>query len=188
MVFIVIYCEAAALLGLIMPGETVLLAGGVAAAVGETNIVWLIIGACVAAVLGDWTGYSIGRRSGGRITETRFGGWVGRERWQRAEELIRNGGVATVIGARWIGYVRTVTPFVAGMSKMPTRQYLLANIAGGVLWVSVVCIIGYAVGETVGATLMFYLAVGAGALMLVYFGIRWWRHRSRSQKSPASAE
>lgn len=188
MVFVVIYGEAAALLGLVLPGETILLAGGVAAALGETNIVWLIVGASVAAVLGDWTGYSIGRRSGGRITETRFGGWVGRERWQKAEELIRHGGVATVIGARWIGYVRTVTPFVAGMSKMPTRQYVLANVAGGVVWVTVVCIIGYAVGETVGATVMFYLAFGAGALMLLYFAARWWQHRRRSQKAAASAE
>lgn len=173
----VVYGESAALLGLILPGETVLLAGAVAAAIGSTNIGWLITGACVAAVLGDWTGYLLGRRSGDRITHSRFGGWIGEERWARAEALITSGGVVTVVGARWIGYVRTVTPFVAGMSRMPTRQYLIANVVGGVVWVVVVGIVGYAVGETIGASLLLYFALGAALVILGYFGFRWLRRR-----------
>lgn len=153
------------------------MAGAVAAAIGSTNIGWLIAGACVAAVLGDWTGYLLGRRSGARITHSRFGGWIGEERWTRAESLIRNGGVVAVVGARWIGYVRTVTPFVAGMSNMPTRQYLFANVFGGVAWVVVVGVVGYAVGETIGATLLLYFAVGAAIILLGYFGFRWLRRR-----------
>ena len=187
-VFGVVYGEAALLLGLVLPGETVMLAGSVAAAIGDTNIGWLIVGACVAAVLGDSTGYWFGRRSGSRITGSRFGGWVGEQRWARAEALIRDGGVATVVGARWIGYVRTVTPFVAGMSRMPTRQYLFANVVGGVFWVIVVCVTGYALGETVGANLLFYLALAAGVSMAGYFGFRWWKNRSRSQNTPASTD
>jgi membrane-associated protein len=176
----VVYGEAAALLGLILPGETVLLAGAVAAALGTTNIGWLIVGACVAAVLGDWTGYWFGRRSGDRITHSRFGGWIGEKRWARAETLIRDGGIVTVASARWIGYVRTVTPFVAGMSQMPTRQYLVANVLGGVIWVVVVCVVGYALGQTLGASLLLYFAVGAALVILVYFGIR----RLRRRKAP----
>ena len=184
----VIYGEAAALIGLILPGETVLLAGAVAAAIGPTNIGWLITGACFAAVLGDWTGYMLGRRSGERITHSRLGSWIGEERWNRAEKLIRNGGVVAVIGARWIGYVRTVTPFVAGMSQMPTKQYLFANVLGGVVWVVVVGVTGYAVGETIGATLLLYLGFAAAVVVLGYFAFRWWRQRDKSEIGSTSAE
>ncbi|WP_307796794.1 DedA family protein [Williamsia soli] len=185
----VVFGEAAALLGLVLPGETVLLAGAVAAALGSANIAWLIVAASVAAVLGDWTGYLIGRRSGDRITHSRFGGWIGEERWARAETLIRHGGVVTVVSARWIGYVRTVTPFVAGMSHMPTRQYLIANVVGGVLWVVVVCVVGYALGQTLGASLLLYFAVGAALVVVAYFGIRrLWRRRSAVEVGPLRSE
>jgi membrane protein DedA with SNARE-associated domain len=96
--------------------------------------------------------------------------------------------VVAVIGARWIGYVRTVTPFVAGMSQMPTRQYLFANVIGGVVWVVVVGVTGYAVGETVGATLLFYLAFAAAVVVVGYFSYRWWRHRDKAEIGSTSNE
>ncbi|MGZ8177213.1 DedA family protein [Williamsia sp. SKLECPSW1] len=178
-VWALVYCESAALLGLILPGETALLAGGVAAAIGETSVGWLIAGACVAAVAGDATGFSLGRWSGPRMMRSRLGRRIGEERWDRVSHAIQTNGVPTVVGARWIGYVRTLTPFVAGMSRMPVQKYLTANIVGGVLWVTAVGMIGYLVGAAVGARLLLYGGVIVGVCAVAYFAFSWWRSRRR---------
>jgi membrane protein DedA with SNARE-associated domain len=179
-VWALVYCESAALLGLILPGETALLAGGVAAAVGETTIGWLVVGACVAAIAGDATGFSLGRWSGPRMMRSRLGRRIGEERWDRVSHAIQTNGIPTVLGARWIGYVRTLTPFVAGMSRMPVRKYLAANVAGGIVWVTAVGMIGYLVGAAVGARLLLYggIIVGVGACLS--FAVSWWRSRHRT--------
>ncbi|GAA2063087.1 DedA family protein [Williamsia deligens] len=184
-VWALVYCESAALLGLILPGETALLAGGVAAAVGETSVGWLIVGACVAAIAGDATGFSLGRWSGPRMMRSRLGRRIGEERWDKVTHAIQHNGVPTVLGARWIGYVRTLTPFVAGMSRMPVRLYLTANVLGGVVWVTAVGMVGYLVGATVGARLLLYGGVVVGVAAVIFFAVSWWRSR-HDARDPAA--
>ncbi|MGJ0118132.1 DedA family protein [Williamsia sp. MIQD14] len=182
LVWSLVYTETAALLGLILPGETALLAGGVAAAVGETNIAWLIAGACVAAICGDATGFTLGRHFGPRIRVSRLGRQIGPGRWDRVAQAVQRRGIPTVIGARWIGYVRTLTPFVAGMSRMPVKIYLVANIIGGLIWVISVGVIGYFVGATVGARLLLYGALVVGVAALLFVGIGWLRNRRHARR------
>lgn len=175
----IVYSEAAFLVGLILPGETALLAGAVACAIGPTNIGWLIFGACIAAIAGDFTGYQIGLRASHRVTETRIGRWIGQDRWDKAELVVRRGGATAIMTARWIGYVRSLTPFLAGISHMHTRTYLVGNVVGGITYVVTVGIVGYVLGASVGARVLLYGALGVGALALVVFGLRWWVHTTR---------
>lgn len=187
-VWTLVFTESAALLGLILPGETALLAGGVAAAVGSTNIVWLIAGACVAAIAGDATGFTLGRHFGPRIVESRLGRRIGTERWDKVAHAVQHRGIPAVIAARWIGYVRTLTPFVAGMSRMAVQLYLAANVIGGVIWVISVGMIGYLVGAAVGARLLLYGGIVVGVLGLGYIAVTWWRQRHRVAAEGAAAE
>ncbi|SIR65869.1 DedA family protein [Williamsia sterculiae] len=176
----VVFGEASVLLGLVLPGETLLVAGGVAAAVGPTNVGWLLTGACIAAIAGDSTGYWVGRWSGGRITHSRLGARIGAERWGRVEAAVDTGGFVAVVTARWIGYVRTLIPFVAGMSKMNVVRYLTANVVGGVAWVVTVGMLGYLVGATLGAKILLYTAIATGCLAILWFVYGWLRSRQSS--------
>ncbi len=184
LVWTLVYTESAALLGLILPGETALLTGGVAAAIGSTNVGWLIVGACVAAIAGDATGFTLGRHFGPRVVNSRFGRRIGAQRWDKVSRAVKHRGIPAVIAARWIGYVRTLTPFVAGMSRMPVKLYLTANVIGGLLWVIAVGMLGYLVGAAVGARLLLYGGLIVGVLVLAYFALAWWRERRRQAAVP----
>lgn len=179
LVWSLVFVEGGFFIGLILPGETALLAGAVACAIGPTNIGWLIFGSCVAAIAGDYLGYRLGRRAGPRITETRLVRLIGDHRWHRAEDAIRRGGATAVLTARWVGYARSVTPFLAGVSGMRTRTFLLGDVTGCISYVVTVGILGYAVGASVGAHILLYGALGLCVAAILYFAVRWWVHSTR---------
>lgn len=144
-----VFLEAAAFIGLVVPGETALLVSGALAAHGGVSIWILLVLAALGAVLGDSVGYWLGRRYGGRMQSTRLGRWVGAERWGRADAFVaRRGPVAVVVG-RWVGILRALVPPAAGMARMPYRRFLWANVLGGVGWVAGVLALGFLAGGSV---------------------------------------
>lgn len=139
--------EAAAFIGLFLPGELALILGGVVASQGSANIFVMLAVGVSAAIIGDSIGYEIGRSGGPYIRRSRLGRVVGEERWTKAEAFLeRRGGPAVFLG-RWVGIMRALVPALAGMGRMEYRRFLLWNAAGGLLWASTVILIGYAAGE-----------------------------------------
>lgn len=158
----IVYAETATLVaGLILPSEAVLLAAGVAAAVGSTTIGPLVVAVCVAAIAGDLTGYWIGNTSGWRLTQSRAGRKFGEQRWEAAQERVRRDGAIAVITGRWIGYVRTIIPPVAGMADMRLSYFAVADVIGASSWATTVLLVGYFTGAALGATLLMYASVAA---------------------------
>lgn len=175
----VVYSETAILLaGLIMPSEALLLAAGVAAAVGPANVGWLIVVVAVCAVSGDITGYWCGRSGGTRLMHSRLGRRFGEQRWESAMTRIHDSGPVVVMTGRWVGYVRTIVPRVAGMSHMEPMRFVLADIVGATTWVTTVLLAGYFAGAVLGATILLYAVVGLVVLAAAYYTFRWWRGRS----------
>ena len=173
----IVYTETATLvIGLVMPSEAVLVAAGVAAAIGPTDVGWLAVAACVAAVAGDTTGYWLGRSSGHRVKESRLGRRIGAARWAQAEAQVRGGMIAVITG-RWIGFVRTVVPPVAGITRMGFRRFWIADVIGATSWAIAVVLLGYFAGAALGATILMYAAVAAGAVGIGWLAVRWWRGR-----------
>lgn len=174
----VVFSETATLvLGLVMPSEALLLAAGVAAAVGSTQIVALIVAVCVAAVAGDMAGYWIGRTSGPHLKSSRAGQRFGERRWAHAEERINADGVVAVATGRWIAYVRTLLPLVAGMTRMRPARFVVADVVGATSWATAVLLVGFFAGATVGTVVLL-----DGAILLVilaggWYLFRWWRGR-----------
>jgi membrane protein DedA with SNARE-associated domain len=139
--------EAAAFVGLFLPGEVAVLLGGVLASEGQVSLPAMLAVACLAAVAGDSVGYEIGRRYGERILRTRL-----LRRHSAAVERARayvqaKGGRAVFLG-RWTGVLRALVPGLAGISGMPYRRFIVANIAGGVAWASTFVLLGYAAGAS----------------------------------------
>lgn len=146
LVGVLVFSEAAILIGFVFPGETAVIVGGVAASRGHVNIVTLIVVVVACAISGDSVGYLVGREWGPRLLDTRL--LRNRQRLLQAalRQLNRRGGVAVVVG-RFTAFLRAVIPGLAGMSSMPYRIFLPANAAGGILWGTAYCLLGYFVGH-----------------------------------------
>jgi undecaprenyl-diphosphatase len=138
------FLETGAFIGLIAPGETTVIVGGLVAGQGQISLLLLIAIVWTCAVLGDVTSYALGRRLG-RDFMVRHGGRVKitEERLEQVEAFFeRRGGMTIVIG-RFIGLVRAIAPFVAGASRMPLRKFLPYDVLGAGLWATTFCVLGY---------------------------------------------
>ena len=138
------FLETGAFVGLVAPGETVVMAGGVVAGQGTIQLLPLIGVVWACAVLGDTTSFYIGRRLGRRFLEEhgpRFK--ITEERLQQVESYFERHGGKTILVGRFIGLVRALAPFIAGSSGLPYRRFIPYSIVGTGLWATLFCTIGY---------------------------------------------
>jgi undecaprenyl-diphosphatase len=138
------FLETGAFVGLIAPGETIVLAGGVIAGQGEIKLLPLIGVVWICAILGDTTSFFIGRRLG-RDFLLRHGPKVKitPERLATVERYFQRYGGRTILIGRFIGLVRALAPFIAGSSRLEYRRFLPYSVVGTGLWGSLYCLLGY---------------------------------------------
>lgn len=142
------FAEAAAFVGFVLPGETSLLIGGVLAHAHVWNLWLFLICAIVAAIAGDSVGYEVGKKFGPRIKVNRFGRLVGEKRWKLAEAIFDRYHGAAIFFGRAQALLRALVPALAGMNKVPYRTFLKWNAAGGIVFSSVVVLLGYEFANT----------------------------------------
>ncbi len=172
LVAVLAFAETGAFIGLLAPGETVILVGGVVAGQGQIDIVVLIAIVWACAVGGDLTSFFLGRKLGRPFLE-HHGRKVAitEERLQKVEGFFdRYGGRAILLG-RFVGLVRAIAPFLAGSSGMPLRRFLPYDVIGAGLWGSTFCLLGYLFWQSFGSALNYAktgaLALGATIAMIV---------------------
>jgi len=187
-VFLGAALESAAFLGLLVPGESLVIVSGMLAAAGLFDLPTLITVISAGAVVGDSIGYELGRRLG-RPWLLRRGARLGfhRDRIEAVDAFFdRHGGKAVLIG-RFIGFLRALAPFVAGSSRMPYLRFLAYNVAGAVLWTVACVLLGYFVGAAWPVVEKWVGRTGL-VLGLVVIGVAaWWlrrRHRRRRGRRP----
>jgi membrane-associated protein len=163
-VWSIVFIESGLLFGFFLPGDTLLLAAGIAAKTGRADIYVLVIGVVIAAILGDSTGYALGRRAGRPLLERRDGRVLNQHNLQRATAFYDRFGSFTIVAARFVPWARTFAPLIAGCTLMPYRKFLAWNVMGGVLWGAGIPFLGYLVGEIPGFEA---IALGAVAVMVV---------------------
>jgi membrane protein DedA with SNARE-associated domain len=150
------FAEAALFVGFILPGETALLIGGVLAHAGVWNV-WVFLGAAiVGAISGDSVGYEIGKHLGPRIKENAFGRLVGEKRWKLAQAIFDRYHGGAIFFGRAQALLRALVPALAGMNKVPYRIFIKWNAAGGIVFSTVVVLLGYEFANSL-ATLEKYL-------------------------------
>jgi undecaprenyl-diphosphatase len=151
--YIIVFCatflENSIGAGVIVPGETIVIIGGVYAGLGDLWLPGVATVAVVGAILGDNLGYWIGRRFGRGFLQ-RHGRklFVTPERLVSAERYYHKHGGKTVFIGRFIPVVRSVGFIVAGVSQMPWKRFLGYDIAGALIWGVGHTLIGYALGES----------------------------------------
>jgi membrane protein DedA with SNARE-associated domain/membrane-associated phospholipid phosphatase len=138
------FLETGAFIGLVAPGETTVIVGGLVAGQGQISLMVLIAIVWTCAVLGDLTSYTLGRRLG-REFMVRHGARVKitEERLQQVEAFFERRGGMTILIGRFIGLVRAIAPFIAGASRMPLRKFLPYDVLGAGLWATTFCVLGY---------------------------------------------
>jgi membrane-associated protein len=156
-----LFAESALLLGFLLPGDTILFGAGLVAASpnSDVNIVVLVIGAFLAAVIGNEVGYATGRRYGRDWVESREKGRA-REQLRRAEGFYERWGWLSVVVARWIPWVRTFIPIIAGTAAMDRRAFTSANIVGALPWAVGLPILGYFAYQVPVLRDLAYIAAG----------------------------
>src|SRR4051794_2724932 len=186
------FAETGAFIGLIAPGETVILVGGLVAGQGQINIWVLIALVWVCAVAGDLTSFLLGRRLG-RDFMVKHGPRVKitEDRLHQVEHFFdRHGGKAILIG-RFVGLIRAVAPFIAGSAGMPLRRFLPYDIIGAGLWGTTFCLLGYFFWQSFDK-IANYASRGAlalGTVIVVVVGVisayRWLRVAENRAKAHA---
>jgi membrane protein DedA with SNARE-associated domain len=144
LVGVLAFLETGAFVGLVAPGETVVIAGGVIAGEGTISLLPLIAIVWICAILGDTTSFFIGRRLGRGFLE-KHGPRVKitHERLQQVEAYFDRHGGKTILIGRFIGLVRALAPFIAGSSGLAYRRFIPYSIIGTGLWATAFCVLGY---------------------------------------------
>ncbi len=148
-IFVIIFVESGLLVGFFLPGDSLLLTAGLLASQGYFGIGYLLIGSTIGAILGDSTGYYLGRRFGRQIFNRKESVLFHRDNLVRAERFYTTYGPLTIVLARFVPFVRSFAPILAGIGQMPYRKFLAYNIFGGLLWVLSLGLLGFYLGSTV---------------------------------------
>lgn len=137
------FAEAAAFIGFVLPGETSLLIGGVLSHEKVWPLWLFLICAIVGAIAGDSVGYEVGKHFGPRIEVSRLGKLVGAKRWRLAQRIFDKYHGEAIFFGRAQALLRALVPALAGMNKVPYRTFLKWNAAGGIVFSSIVILLGY---------------------------------------------
>ena len=186
LLFLIVFAETGLVVTPFLPGDSLLFAAGALAAAGGLNV-WAVIALLsIAAVLGDAVNYAAGRFVGPRVFNAtdRSSGLhrlLNREHLQRTHAFFEKYGGKAVILGRFVPIVRTFVPFVAGAGAMTYARFAVYNVVGGLIWVGICTLAGYAFGTVPIVKNNFSLfALGIVFVSVIPIGIEMIRHRMAS--------
>ncbi len=146
----IVFAESGLFFGFFLPGDSLLMTAGLLASRGLFDIVILTVGIFTAAVLGDNVGYWFGNKVGPPIFNRKNSRFFKRKNLRKAKEFYDKYGAITVTAARFVPFIRTFAPIVAGAVSMNYRTFLFYNLVGGVLWGIGMTMLGYVLGVWFG--------------------------------------
>ena len=174
------FLETGAFVGLLAPGETAMILGGVVAGQGEISVITLIGLVWIAAILGDGFSFWLGRRLGREFLVKHGPKFrITPEVLERVEGFFEQHGGKAILLGRFVGIVRAVAPFLAGTGKMSFRRFLPYDILGAGLWATTFILLGYVFWQSLGTVLEYAKkgALGLGITISVIVGlvvaVRW---------------
>src|SRR5580692_11095778 len=143
----IIFAETGLLAGDFLPGDSLLFSVGVASGAAGINI-YLVCGMLMAAaILGDNLGYYLGFQTGPRIFSRPKSRFFHPDQIQRTRQFYQKYGVRAIMYARFIPIVRSCTPYIAGVARMPYLKFLTFSLLGGVIWIAAITTLGCQLGH-----------------------------------------
>lgn len=184
-VFLLAFLETSAFVGLVVPGETIVILAAAAASQGVLDPYRLAAVVCTAAVLGDSAGYFIGRRVGREfiLRHPRLFR-ISKRHMEKADGYFARHGGKTIFFGRWIGFLRSLAPLLAGSARMSYPRFLAYDLAGAISWGVVLTALGFFFGKSynlveawLGRVSLFLLLLFGAAALLWLLG-RWLLRRA----------
>ena len=182
LLFIIIFVETGVVVMPFLPGDSLLFVVGALCGAGLMSLPLAIALLCVAAILGDQLNYTIGRHLGPRVFQWENSRFFNKNAFDQAHAFYEKYGGATIIAARFMPFLRTFAPFVAGVAHMTRSKFTLFNVVGGILWVAGLTIAGYVFGNIPWVQTNLDKIIWAAILLpglLVFVGAWRARHKAR---------
>jgi len=148
LLFLIIFVETGLVVMPFLPGDSLLFVAGTIAAVGGLDLRVLLILLTFAAIIGDAVNYSVGRYFGPKVFGWESSRFFNRAAFDRTNAFYEKHGGITIIVARFMPFIRTFAPFVAGVADMTYAKFALYNVVGALLWVVSLTTMGYLLGNT----------------------------------------
>jgi membrane-associated protein len=145
--FAIIFIETGVVAMPFLPGDSLLFVAGAIAAIGGMSLPALMILLTIAAIAGDAANYSIGRWFGPKVWSWENSRWFNKDAFNKTHDFYEQYGPITIVVGRFLPFIRTFTPFVAGVADMTYPKFAFYNIIGGILWVCGLTGLGFLVGN-----------------------------------------
>lgn len=145
--FLIVFCETGLVVLPFLPGDSLLFIVGALSGAGLMSFPLACAVLLLAAILGDQCNYSIGRWVGPKVFQWEQSRWFNRRAFDQAHAFYERYGGITIVLARFMPFIRTFAPFVAGVAAMGRAKFTGFNVAGAVLWVLGICTAGYFFGN-----------------------------------------
>jgi membrane-associated protein len=182
----IVFSETGLMVGFFLPGDSLLVTAGLFAAQGDLSIATLIPCLILAAVVGNATGYFIGRKAGQALYSRPNSLLFRREHLIRTHQFYERHGGKTIILAQFMPIVRTFAPVVAGAADMTYRRFAMFNVVGAVLWICSMTMLGYSLGLAIpDLEKRIHLVVAAVIFLSLLPAIIGWL---RSRREPEAAK
>ena len=147
LLFLIIFIETGLVAMPFLPGDSLLFVAGAIAAVGNLSLPLLMALLSIAAISGDALNYSIGRWTGNKVFSWENSRWFNKNAFDKAHAFYEKHGPITIVVGRFLPFIRTFTPFVAGVAQMTYPRVAFYNVIGGLIWVCGLTGIGFLVGN-----------------------------------------
>ena len=147
LLFLIIFVETGLVVMPFLPGDSLLFVVGALAGAGLMNYPLVMGLLLAAAVLGNQTNYAIGRALGPRVFSWEQSRWFNKRAFEQAHAFYEKYGGITIVAARFMPFLRTFAPFVAGVAAMTRRKFSFYDVTGGALWVGSIVTAGYLFGN-----------------------------------------
>ena len=185
LLFAIIFVETGVVVMPFLPGDSLLFVVGALAGAGLMNLPLVLALLIAAAILGNQSNYAIGRYFGPRVFQWESSRFFNKDAFNQAHAFYEKYGGVTIVLARFMPFLRTFAPFVAGVAQMTRRKFTFFDVTGGVLWVGSVTIAGYLFGNIpwVKANLD---KIIWGAILLPGLLVMFGAWRARRKRSAAS--
>ena len=185
--FLIVFAETGLLVGFFLPGDTLLLSAGLLIQQDKVGLeLWILIPLLIAAaVIGDAVGYQVGKHTGPRIFKQEDSRLFHKDHLLCAQCFCDRHGGKTIIIARFLAFIRTFAPTVAGAAKMPYGKFATYNIVGGALWVPSMTLAGYYFGKAIPADAIDVFFIGLVVVMVAVSSapalFHLWRERRKAR-------
>ena len=174
----IVFAETGLLVGFFLPGDSLLFSVGVALGASGGSPWMLGVLLMAAAIVGDNTGYFLGRHAGPRIFSRPESRFFHPDHLKRTSEFYERHGARAIVYARFMPIIRTCTPFIAGVARMQYSRFLGFSLAGGVFWIGFMMALGYQMGQIAFVRANFEkVVIGIVALSLLPALLEMWKAR-----------